>query len=150
MRVVVQRSLSASVSVGGEVVGRIARGLVVLAAFVESDTEQEVRWMASKLAKLRIFADEDGSMNRSVKDVAGDVLLVSQFTLYAKVKKGNRPSFILSAKSEIAEPLYERFKEVLSEELGRTVVSGCFGGDMQVSLVNDGPVTLIVDTLGDV
>ena len=150
MRVVVQRSLSASVSVGGEVVGRIARGLVVLAAFVESDTEQEVRWMASKLAKLRIFADEDGSMNRSVKDVAGDVLLISQFTLYAKVKKGNRPSFILSAKSEIAEPLYERFKEVLSEELGRTVVSGCFGGDMQVSLVNDGPVTLIVDTLGDV
>lgn len=150
MRVVVQRSLSASVSVGGEVVGCIARGLVVLAAFVESDTEQEVRWMASKLAKLRIFADEDGSMNRSVKDVAGDVLLISQFTLYAKVKKGNRPSFILSAKSEIAEPLYERFKEVLSEELGRTVVSGCFGGDMQVSLVNDGPVTLIVDTLGDV
>ena len=150
MRVVVQRSLSASVSVGGEVVGCIARGLVVLAAFVESDTEQEVRWMASKLAKLRIFADEDGSMNRSVKDVGGDVLLVSQFTLYAKVKKGNRPSFILSAKSEIAEPLYERFKEVLSEELGRTVVSGCFGEDMQVSLVNDGPVTLIVDTLGDV
>ena len=150
MRVVVQRSLSASVSVGGEVVGRIARGLVVLAAFVESDTEQEVRWMASKLAKLRIFADEEGSMNQSVKDVAGDVLLVSQFTLYAKVKKGNRPSFILSAKSEIAEPLYERFKEVLSEELGRTVVSGCFGEDMQVSLVNDGPVTLIVDTLGDV
>ena len=150
MRLVVQRSLSASVSVGGEVVGCIARGLVVLAAFVESDTEQEVRWMASKLAKLRIFADEDGSMNRSVKDVAGDVLLISQFTLYAKVKKGNRPSFILSAKSEIAEPLYERFKEVLSEELGRTVVSGCFGEDMQVSLVNDGPVTLIVDTLGDV
>ena len=150
MRVVVQRSLSASVSVGGEVVGCIARGLVVLAAFVESDTEQEVRWMASRLAKLRIFADEDGSMNRSVKDVAGDVLLISQFTLYAKVKKGNRPSFILSAKSEIAEPLYERFKEVLSEELGRTVVSGCFGEDMQVSLVNDGPVTLIVDTLGDV
>jgi D-tyrosyl-tRNA(Tyr) deacylase len=150
MRVVVQRSLSASVSVGREVVGRIARGLVVLAAFVESDTEQEVRWMASKLAKLRIFADEEGSMNQSVKDVAGDVLLVSQFTLYAKVKKGNRPSFILSAKSEIAEPLYERFKEVLSEELGRTVVSGCFGEDMQVSLVNDGPVTLIVDTLGDV
>ena len=150
MRVVVQRSLSASVSVGREVVGRIARGLVVLAAFVESDTEQEVRWMASKLAKLRIFADEDGSMNRSVKDVAGDVLLISQFTLYAKVKKGNRPSFILSAKSEIAEPLYERFKDVLSEELGRTVVSGCFGEDMQVSLVNDGPVTLIVDTLGDV
>jgi D-tyrosyl-tRNA(Tyr) deacylase len=150
MRVVVQRSLSASVSVGGEVVGRIARGLVVLAAFVESDTEQEVRWMASKLAKLRIFADEEGSMNQSVKDVGGDVLLVSQFTLYAKVKKGNRPSFILSAKSEIAEPLYERFKEVLSEELGRTVVSGCFGEDMQVSLVNDGPVTLIVDTLGDV
>ena len=150
MRVVVQRSLSASVSVGGEVVGRIARGLVVLAAFVESDTEQEVRWMASKLAKLRIFADEEGSMNQSGKDVGGDVLLVSQFTLYAKVKKGNRPSFILSAKSEIAEPLYERFKEVLSEELGRTVVSGCFGEDMQVSLVNDGPVTLIVDTLGDV
>ena len=150
MRVVVQRSLSASVSVGGEVVGRIARGLVVLAAFVESDTEQEVRWMASKLAKLRIFADEEGSMNQSVKDVGGDVLLVSQFTLYAKVKKGNRPSFILSAKSEIAEPLYERFKEVLSEELGRTVGSGCFGEDMQVSLVNDGPVTLIVDTLGDV
>ena len=150
MRVVVQRSLSAAVSVGGEGVGCIARGLVVLAAFVESDTEQEVRWMASKLAKLRIFADEDGSMNRSVKDVAGDVLLVSQFTLYAKVKKGNRPSFILSAKSEIAEPLYERFKEILSEELGRTVVSGCFGEDMQVSLVNDGPVTLIVDTLGDV
>lgn len=136
--------------IAGEVVGRIARGMVVLAAFVDSDTEREVEWMAAKLAKLRIFDDEDGVMNRSIVEVGGDVLLVSQFTLYAKVKKGNRPSYILSAKGEVAKPLYDSFREALERELGKGVPSGQFGADMQVSLVNDGPVTIIIDSAGDV
>lgn len=150
MRVVVQRSREAAVRIAGEVVGRIARGMVVLAAFVDSDTAQEVEWMAAKLAKLRIFDDEDGVMNRSIVEVGGDVLLVSQFTLYAKVKKGNRPSYILSAKGEVAKPLYDCFREALERELGKGVPSGHFGADMQVSLVNDGPVTIIIDSAGDV
>lgn len=136
--------------ISGEVVGRIARGMVVLAAFVDSDTAQEVEWMAAKLAKLRIFDDEDGVMNKSIVEVGGDVLLVSQFTLYAKVKKGNRPSYILSAKGEVAKPLYDSFREALERELGKGVPSGQFGADMQVSLVNDGPVTIIIDSAGDV
>ena len=136
--------------IAGEVVGRIAHGMVVLAAFVDSDTEREVEWMAAKLAKLRIFDDEDGVMNKSIIEVGGDVLLVSQFTLYAKVKKGNRPSYILSAKGEVAKPLYDCFREVLERELGKGVPSGHFGADMQVSLVNDGPVTIIIDSAGDV
>lgn len=136
--------------IAGEVVGRIAQGMVVLAAFVDSDTAQEVEWMAAKLAKLRIFDDEDGVMNRSIVEVGGDVLLVSQFTLYAKVKKGNRPSYILSAKGEVAKPLYDCFREALERELGKGVPSGQFGADMQVSLVNDGPVTIIIDSAGDV
>ena len=150
MRVVVQRSREATVRIAGEVVGRIAQGMVVLAAFVDSDTAQEVEWMAAKLAKLRIFDDEDGVMNRSIVEVGGDVLLVSQFTLYAKVKKGNRPSYILSAKGEVAKPLYDCFREALERELGKGVPSGQFGADMQVSLVNDGPVTIIIDSAGDV
>ena len=136
--------------IAGEGVGRIAQGMVVLAAFVDSDTAQEVEWMAAKLAKLRIFDDEDGVMNRSIVEVGGDVLLVSQFTLYAKVKKGNRPSYILSAKGEVAKPLYDCFREALERELGKGVPSGQFGADMQVSLVNDGPVTIIIDSAGDV
>lgn len=136
--------------IAGEVVGRIAQGMVVLAAFVDSDTAQEVEWMAAKLAKLRIFDDEDGVMNRSIVEMGGDVLLVSQFTLYAKVKKGNRPSYILSAKGEVAKPLYDCFREALERELGKGVPSGHFGADMQVSLVNDGPVTIIIDSSGDV
>lgn len=136
--------------IAGEVVGRIARGMVVLVAFVDSDTEREVEWMAAKLAKLRIFDDEDGVMNKSIVEVGGDVLLVSQFTLYAKVKKGNRPSYILSAKGEVAKPLYDCFREALERELGKGVPSGQFGADMQVSLVNDGPVTTIIDSAGDV
>lgn len=150
MRVVVQRSREAAVRIAGEVVGRIARGMVVLVAFVDSDTEREVEWMAAKLAKLRIFDDEDGVMNKSIVEVGGDVLLVSQFTLYAKVKKGNRPSYILSAKGEVAKPLYDCFREALERELGKGVPSGQFGADMQVSLVNDGPVTIIIDSAGDV
>lgn len=150
MRVVVQRSREAAVRIAGEVVGRIAQGMVVLAAFVDSDTAQEVEWMAAKLAKLRIFDDEDGVMNRSIVEMGGDVLLVSQFTLYAKVKKGNRPSYILSAKGEVAKPLYDCFREALERELGKGVPSGHFGADMQVSLVNDGPVTIIIDSAGDV
>ncbi len=150
MRVVVQRSREAAVRIAGEVVGRIAQGMVVLAAFVDGDTEREVEWMAAKLAKLRIFDDEDGVMNKSIVEVGGDVLLVSQFTLYAKVKKGNRPSYILSAKGEVAKPLYDCFRETLERELGKGVPSGQFGADMQVSLVNDGPVTIIIDSAGDV
>lgn len=150
MRVVVQRSREAAVRIAGEEVGRIARGMVVLVAFVESDTEREAAWMASKLAKLRIFDDDSGVMNRSIVEAGGEVLLVSQFTLYAKTKKGNRPSYILSAKGEVAEPLFNRFKELLEKELGRAVPTGRFGADMQVELVNDGPVTIIIDSAGDV
>lgn len=149
MRVVVQRAQRAAVSIGGEVVGRIAQGMVVLVAFVPSDTEREVEWMASKLAKLRIFNDSEGVMNRSIVEAGGEVLLVSQFTLYAKVKKGNRPSYILSAKGELAEPLYNRFRESLVRTLGAPVPAGRFGANMQVELVNDGPVTIIVDSDGD-
>lgn len=150
MRVVVQRSREAAVRIEGEVVGRIARGMVVLVAFVESDTAREVEWMASKVAKLRIFNDEAGVMNRSIVEAGGEVLLVSQFTLYAKTKKGNRPSYILSAKGEVAEPLFNSFKAALERELGMPVPMGCFGADMQVELVNDGPVTIIIDSAGDV
>ncbi|PID90549.1 MAG: D-tyrosyl-tRNA(Tyr) deacylase [Bacteroidetes bacterium] len=149
MRVVVQRVQRASVTCEGELTGSIAKGLLVLVGFLVSDTEAELAKMAAKIAKLRVFDDEAGVMNRSLVDAGGELLCVSQFTLYAKTKKGNRPAYVDSAPAEVAEPLYERFMELLAQEIGKPVARGKFGGEMQVELVNDGPVTIIMDSLGD-
>ena len=146
MRVTVQRVASASVEVGGEPVGAIGPGLLVLVAFEESDGEGDLAWMSAKLARLRIFADPAGVMNRSVAEAGGEVLAVSQFTLFASTKKGNRPSWSRAARPEVAQPLFERFVRQLESELGRRVPTGVFGADMQVHLINDGPVTLSLDS----
>jgi D-tyrosyl-tRNA(Tyr) deacylase len=146
MRVVVQRVSSASVAVDGEVVGAIGAGLLVLAGFEESDAEDELAWVSGKLSRLRIFDDEAGVMNRSVVDVGGEVLAVSQFTLFASVRKGNRPSWSRAAAPDISRPLFDRFVRQLEAELGRPVPTGIFGADMKVQLVNDGPVTLCIDS----
>jgi len=146
MRVVVQRVRQASVSVDGQMKGEIGSGLLVLAGFEDADSEADLDWMAGKIARLRLFADEKGVMNRSVCDAGGDVLAVSQFTLYASVKKGNRPSWSRAARGEVSQPLFERFVAKLSAELGKPVPTGVFGADMQVGLVNDGPVTVTIDS----
>ena len=146
MRVIIQRVSEASVAVDGEISGKIGPGLLVLAGFEESDTEADLDWMAGKIVRLRIFADADGVMNRSVQEADGDILAVSQFTLYASVKKGNRPSWSRAARGEISQPLFERFVTIVSGELGKQVYTGVFGADMRVSLVNDGPVTLVIDS----
>ncbi len=146
MRLVIQRVLKASVSIEGKVVSEIGKGLLVLVGVETGDTEEDMHWLAGKTASLRIFNDENGVMNRSVLDVAGDVLAVSQFTLTASTKKGNRPSYIRAAGHELAVPLYEAYCEAVTEALGRKVGRGVFGADMQVSLVNDGPVTIIIDS----
>ncbi|WP_127587811.1 D-aminoacyl-tRNA deacylase [Paenibacillus koleovorans] len=145
MRVVVQRSKQASVKVEGEVVGRIKRGLVLLVGITHEDTEQDARYLAEKLAGLRIFEDDDGKMNLSVREVEGQVLSISQFTLYGDVRKGKRPNFMAAARPEQAEPLYERFNGLLREQ-GLVVETGRFGAMMDVELVNWGPVTLVVDS----
>lgn len=146
MRVIVQRVSAASVAVGGEIVGKIGGGLLVLAGFEEADSEADLDWMAGKLVRLRLFADEAGVMNRSVQESGGEILAVSQFTLYASVKKGNRPSWSRAARGDVSQPLFARFVERLSAELGRPVPTGVFGADMQVSLTNDGPVTVSIDS----
>ena len=146
MRALVQRVSEARVTVAGEVVGSIGPGLLVLAGFEEADTQIDLDWMAKKLVQMRIFADGNGVMNRSVSDVGGEVLAVSQFTLYASTKKGNRPSWSRAARGEVSQPLFAQFVEVLANALGRPVATGVFGADMQVVLVNDGPVTLLVDS----
>ena len=146
MRVVVQRVRSARVEVVGECVGAIGHGMLVLVGVEESDGEADVVWLASKLVGLRIFDDEAGVMNRSVADVGGDILAVSQFTLFASVKKGNRPSWSRAARADISRPLFEHFVRQLEQALGRPVPTGVFGADMQVHLVNDGPVTLFIDS----
>jgi D-tyrosyl-tRNA(Tyr) deacylase len=125
---------------------KIGNGLLVLAAFIEEDTEEDLEWTAKKIAAMRIFDDQQGVMNLSVKDVDGEILAVSQFTLYASTVKGNRPSYIKAAKPEVAVPLYEKFLIKLEEHLGKPVAKGIFGADMKVGLVNDGPVTIIVDS----
>ena len=147
MRTVIQRVSHASVSVpedGYE--SKIGHGLLVLAAFIDEDTEEDLLWTARKIAGMRIFDDENGVMNLSVRDVQGDVLAVSQFTLYASTVKGNRPSYIKAAKPDVAVPLYERFLGILSSELEKPIGKGIFGADMKVELLNDGPVTIIVDS----
>jgi len=146
MRAVVQRSGAASVSVNGDVVGSIDRGLVILLAVSPEDGPTEVSWMASKLANLRIFPDDDGKMNRSLLDMDGSALVVSQFTLYGDCSRGRRPSFVRSARPEIAQPLYDQFSVALRSCGVRHVATGIFAADMKVSLCNDGPVTLVVDT----
>ena len=146
MRVVVQRVREAAVAVEGQVTGQIGIGLLVLAGFESDDGEADLDWMAGKLVRTRIFSDEDGVMNRSVADVGGDILAVSQFTLFASVRKGNRPSWNRAARGDVSGPLFERFVAKLAAELGKPVPTGVFGADMQVSLVNDGPVTLAIDS----
>jgi D-tyrosyl-tRNA(Tyr) deacylase len=146
MRVVVQRVKQSSVSVDGSVTGQIGIGLLVLAGFEEVDQVNDLEWMAQKIVKLRVFPDDQGVMNRSVADVGGDILAVSQFTLYASTKKGNRPSWGRAARGDVSQPLFDKFVEILSDALGKPVPTGVFGADMQVSLVNDGPVTISIDS----
>ena len=146
MRLVIQRVSEASVTVDGECIASIGRGLLILVGVENGDTEQDAAWLAAKAAALRIFDDEDGVMNRSVVDVDGGLLAVSQFTLTASTRKGNRPSYIRAAGHELAVPLYERFCQLLSEAAGRPGQRGMFGADMKVRLLNDGPVTIIIDS----
>ena len=146
MRVVVQRVSQSNVKVSGEVIGEIKEGLMVLVSFVDEDNDTALDWMTKKIINLRIFNDDEGKMNRSVQDVAGDILLVSQFTLHGSTKKGNRPSFIKAAKPDFANVMYERFIKVLEQTLGKEIQTGEFGGDMKVSLINDGPTTIIIDS----
>ena len=146
MRTVVQRVRHASVTIDEQCVASIGQGMLLLVGFEDADTANDLEWTAQKVANLRIFDDADGVMNRSVKDVDGELLVVSQFTLYASVKKGNRPSYIRAAKPDVAIPLYESFCETMSLQAGREVKTGVFGADMKVSLLNDGPVTIVIDT----
>jgi D-tyrosyl-tRNA(Tyr) deacylase len=147
MRLVIQRVSQASVAVPAEgYESKIGSGLMVLAAFIDEDTEEDLLWTARKLVAMRIFDDADGVMNLSVQDVGGEVLIVSQFTLYASTVKGNRPSYIKAAKPDVAIPLYEKFLDIVEQQLGKPVGRGIFGADMKVSLINDGPVTIIVDS----
>jgi D-tyrosyl-tRNA(Tyr) deacylase len=146
VRAVIQRVSQASVTINGAVVGAIQNGLLVLLAIEEADAAEDVEWLSGKIVRLRIFNDEQGLMNCSVQEVAGEILLVSQFTLFASTRKGNRPSFSRSARPEIAIPLYEQFIRRLTEDLGREIQTGEFGADMKVNLTNDGPVTIIIDS----
>ena len=146
MRIVLQRVRHAKVTVEGRVTGEIGPGLLVLAGFAPTDDTRSLDWMARKLVQMRIFSDEEGKMNRSVQDIGGDVLVVSQFTLLADARKGNRPSYIGAAPPLIAIPLYEQFVSLVSSLLNRPVATGEFGADMQVELLNDGPVTIVLDS----
>lgn len=146
MRTIIQRVSSASCSVDGEITGRIGTGFMVLLGIEESDGEDDINWLAQKIANLRIFGDENGAMNKSLAEVNGDILLISQFTLYASTKKGNRPGFTRSAKPDIAIPIYERMISELARVTGKEIQKGIFGADMKISLVNDGPVTVSIDT----
>lgn len=146
MRAVIQRVREAKVTIGENIKGAIQAGLLVLLAVEEADTPEDIEWLSGKIVRLRIFNDENGVMNRSVQEANGGILLISQFTLFASTKKGNRPAYIRSAKPEIAIPLYEQFLARLAQDFGKTIPTGEFGADMQVSLVNDGPVTIIIDS----
>ena len=146
MKVVIQRVASASVDIAGERISEIGAGLLILLGVVPDDTESDLEWLVKKCSQRRSFNDDSGVMNRSVMDVGGDVMVVSQFTLAASTKKGNRPSYIGAAGHDLAIPMYERFCQRMSEVIGRPVGRGRFGADMQVGLVNDGPVTIIVDS----
>ena len=146
MRVVIQRVLEASVVVDEKVVGSIKNGLLVLLGIEDADTQDDINWLSNKIVGLRLFDDSEGVMNVSVKDIGGDILLVSQFTLMASTKKGNRPSYIKASKPPVAVPLYEQMIATLSTELGKAVQTGIFGADMKVNLINNGPVTITIDS----
>ena len=146
MRVVIQRTKEASVTVEGNVTGAIQKGLLVFVGIENADSVEDIEWLAGKIVNMRIFDDAEGVMNLSLKEVNGDLLLVSQFTLHASTKKGNRPSYIAAAKPDIAIPLYEAFIQQLQLELGKPIGKGIFGADMKVQLLNDGPVTILVDS----
>lgn len=146
MRIVIQRVSDASVTIEKQVVANINQGLLILVGIEEADTLEDINWLVSKIVNLRIFADENEVMNLSVKDINGEIIVVSQFTLHALTKKGNRPSYIKAAKPEIAIPMYEKFVQQLEIEFGQKVQTGQFGADMKVALVNDGPVTIIIDS----
>jgi D-tyrosyl-tRNA(Tyr) deacylase len=146
MRVVLQRAASASVTIDSKIVADIKRGLVVLVGVEDADNQEDIDWLVNKIINIRIFGDENDVMNLSVKDVDGDIIVVSQFTLHAATKKGNRPSYIKASKPDIAVPLYESFVQKLQLALGREIQTGIFGADMKVALVNDGPVTIIIDS----
>jgi D-tyrosyl-tRNA(Tyr) deacylase len=146
MRAVLQRTAFASVKVDGNITGSIQKGILVLMGVEDADTTEDIEWLSSKIVNLRIFDDENGVMNLSVKDVDGDILLVSQFTLHASTKKGNRPSYIKASKPEFAIPMYEKMIAQLEKDLGKKIQTGIFGADMKVELLNDGPVTIVIDT----
>ena len=146
MRVVLQRVASASVTVEDKIVGEIQKGIVVLVGIEDADSQEDIDWLVTKITQLRIFGDDNGVMNLSVEEVNGDVLVVSQFTLHAATKKGNRPSYIKAARPEVAIPIYEKFVNTLENKLGKKVPTGIFGADMKVVLLNDGPVTIIIDS----
>ena len=146
MRVVIQRVTEASVTIDNNIRSSIGKGLLVLAGIEDADTAEDIEWLAAKIVQLRVFNDAEGVMNVSLRDVGGDLLLVSQFTLHASTKKGNRPSYIRASKPPVAVPLYEQLKAVLERELGKPIGTGEFGADMKVALVNDGPVTIIIDS----
>ena len=146
MIAVIQRVSEASVKINNEIKGKISHGFLVLLGIISEDNDEDIEWLCKKIVNLRIFGDEEGKMNLSLIDTNGGILLISQFTLHASTKKGNRPSFILAARPEIAIPLYEKFIFQLEKELGKKIESGEFGADMKVALVNDGPVTIIIDS----
>ena len=146
MRVVIQRVKEASVTVANEIIGSIEGGLMVLVGIENADTKDDIEWLTNKITGMRIFDDAEGVMNLSIKETGGDILLISQFTLHASTKKGNRPSYIVAAKPEVAIPLYESFIQQLNKDLGKPVETGKFGADMKVALVNDGPVTIMLDS----
>lgn len=146
MRAVIQRVSEAKVEVAGECLGAIGHGLLILLGIEDCDENEDLDWLVSKISQMRIFSDDEGKMNRHVIDIGGSVLVISQFTLHASTKKGNRPSFLRAARPEKAEPMYQKFCSTLSQALGKQVAQGRFGADMQVSLVNDGPVTIVIDS----
>jgi len=146
MKVVIQRVSKSSVNINGEVVASINNGLLILLGIINEDTQDDINWLSKKIANLRIFGDENGVMNRSIIDIDGEAIVVSQFTLHANTKKGNRPSYIKAAKPNVAIPLYKAFVSQLESDLGKQVQTGQFGADMKVELLNDGPVTIIIDS----
>jgi D-aminoacyl-tRNA deacylase len=146
MRVVIQRVMQATVTINGEIKSSIGNGLLIFLGIEEVDTSEDIEWLCGKISKLRIFKDENGIMNLSVSEIGGNILLISQFTLHASTKKGNRPSYIKAAKPEVAIPLYKKFISQLEKELNKKIFTGEFGADMKVALINDGPVTIIIDS----
>lgn len=146
MRTVIQRVQHASVTIDGVLKSKIAKGMLILVGIEDRDTKDDIEWLTKKICNLRIFDDEDGVMNRSIKDIDGEILIVSQFTLHASTKKGNRPSYIKASRPEFAIPMYKAFCAEVSTQLGKDVQTGTFGADMKVDLLNDGPVTILIDT----